>query len=193
LNEMSLWTPIVLASASPRRQELLKEAGIAFVVRPAQIPEVPLGTESAIRFAERMAREKARAVLPTIGAGVVLGADTVVWIDHEVLGKPENAEDAARMLRRLSARKHRVTTGVCLLGKGFEDVRSATTVVRFLPLSEAAIQDYIRSGEPMDKAGAYAIQGGAARWVKAVEGDYTNVVGLPVPLVRRMLLEHGIV
>jgi septum formation protein len=139
-----------------------------------------------------MARQKARAVLPTVGAGVVLGADTVVWIDHELLGKPENAEDAVRMLRRLSARKHQVTTGVCLVGEGFEDVRSATTVVRFLPLSEEEIRDYVRSGEPMDKAGAYAIQGGASRWVRAVEGDYTNVVGLPVQLVRRMLLDNGI-
>lgn len=184
---------IVLASASPRRQELLKNAGIEFVVCPAQIPEVPRRTESGVSFAKRMAKEKASAVRAGVTGRMVLGADTVVAMGNELLGKPQNAEDAARMLRLLSGRRHLVTTGVCLLGDGFEDVRSETTAVRFLPLSEEEIHEYIESGEPMDKAGAYAIQGTASRWVQGIEGDYTNVVGLPVELVRRMLVEHGIV
>lgn len=190
---MALGMPIVLASASPRRQELLKGAGIDFVIRPAQIAEIPLPMEPPGDFAERMAREKARAVRSTLADEVVLGADTVVTIDHQLLGKPENRADAARMLRLLSGRTHLVITGVCLVGAGFEDVRSETTVVDFLPLEEEEIHEYIRTAEPMDKAGAYAIQGRASRWIRGVEGDYTNVVGLPVELVRRMLVEHGII
>ena len=115
----------------------------------------------------------------------ILGADTIVVVDDVVLGKPEDEQDAARMLRLLSGRKHQVITGVCLLGNAFEDVRSETTTVHFSALSDADIRDYIATGEPMDKAGAYAIQGAASRWISKIEGDYSNVVGLPVALVLR--------
>jgi septum formation protein len=183
---------IILASASPRRQELLRKAGIEFVVRPADIPEVPLADESPQVFAERMAREKALAVRDLSSHEAVLAADTVVTVAGEILGKPKDEHDAARMLRLLSGRKHLVISGVCLAGMTFEDVRSETTSVHFAAVSEEEIRDYVRGGEPMDKAGAYAIQGGASRFVTNVEGDYNNVVGLPVDLVLRMLREHGV-
>jgi septum formation protein len=196
--------PLVLASASPRRQELLQSAGIEFVAKPANIPELRRDQETAQVFAERMAREKARAVFAEVKSEYVLGADTVVVVAGAaggatgvspvevqlVLGKPENEEDAARMLRLLSGRKHQVITGVCLIGTGFEEVRSATTTVQFSVLSEADIRDYIATGEPMDKAGAYAIQGAASRWISNIQGDYSNVVGLPVALVLQMLRDH---
>ena len=184
---MPLHQPIILASASPRRQELLKNAGIAFEVWPANIPEVPRAGEAPVTFAERMAQEKARGVSASLPDRVILAADTVVAVDNEILGKPANAEDAACMLRLLSGRTHAVTTGVCLIREGFEDVSSRTTSVEFSRMTEAEIRDYVSTGEPMDKAGAYAIQGGASRWVTNVRGDYSNVVGLPVELVLRML------
>ena len=182
--------PIVLASASPRRQELLKNAGIEFVVKPANIPEVRQKNEAPQAFAERMAKEKARAVWAGAKDEYVLGADTIVVVDDLVLGKPEDEQDAARMLRLLSGRKHQVITGVCLKGSDFEDVRSETTAVHFSALTDANIRSYIATGEPMDKAGAYAIQGMASRWISRIEGDYSNVVGLPVALVLQMLREH---
>jgi septum formation protein len=183
--------PIVLASASPRRQELLKNAGIHFVVRPANIEEIQHAGEAPVAFAERMARDKARAVRASVPDCVILGADTVVVAGDQVLGKPSDAEDAVRMLRLLSARQHFVITGVCLIRADFEDVRSEKTAVHFTPLTDAEIRDYVATGEPLDKAGAYAIQGRASRWISKIEGDYFNVVGLPVDLVWRMLREHG--
>jgi septum formation protein len=184
--------PIVLASGSPRRQELLRNAGIKFVVRPANIVEVPAQGEQPRAFAERMSREKAGAARGNGDGGVILAADTVVALEAEILGKPEDAEDACRMLGRLSNRTHEVITAVCLLGEEFSDVRSEMTRVHFDPMSAAEIADYVASGEPMDKAGAYAIQGRASRWISTIEGDYSNVVGLPVELVRRMLRDHGL-
>jgi septum formation protein len=193
---------LVLASASPRRQELLRNAGIPFVVQPTDIPEVPRPAEAPRAFAERMAREKALTVFRQRPDDFVLGADTIVIVDAEILGKPRDAADAARMLRLLSGRRHQVTTGVCLLGPqsetenrqletGFEDVRSATTIVTVDALSDDDIRSYISTNEPMDKAGAYAIQGRASRWIPYIDGDYFNVVGLPVALVYRMLREHA--
>ena len=182
--------PIVLASASPRRQELLKSAGVEFVVKPANIPELRHKGEASQAFAERMAREKARAVWAGTKDEFVLGADTIVVVDDLVLGKPGDELDAERMLRLLSGRKHRVITGVCLKGSAVEDVRSETTAVHFSALSDHDIRSYIATGEPMDKAGAYAIQGLASRWISKIEGDYSNVVGLPVALVLQMLREH---
>ncbi|MBO0911217.1 MAG: septum formation inhibitor Maf [Acidobacteria bacterium] len=182
---------LVLASASVRRQELLKNAGVEFVARPANIPEIPLDREAPDDFARRMAREKARRVWDEDQKGYVLGADTVVVVDDFLLGKPKDENDAARMLRLLSGRKHQVTTGVCLIGNGFEDVRSQSTSVEFSPLHDREIRAYIQSGEPLDKAGAYAIQGQASLWVKKIEGDYSNVVGLPLTLVLEVLREHG--
>ena len=184
--------PIVLASASPRRQELLKNAGIEFVMHPANIEEVRLASETPKAFAERMARDKARAVRELLPNQIVLAADTVVVIDDEVLGKPRDHEDAERMLRLLSGREHRVISGVCLSDNGFEDVRSETTSVHFSQPTPDEIRAYVESGEPMDKAGAYAIQGMASRWIDRIEGDYFNVVGLPVDLVWKMLREHEI-
>ena len=184
--------PIVLASASPRRQELLRNAGIEFIVRPADIAEVPLANESPTGFAQRMAREKAWVARESAPEHVILAADTVVAVDDQILGKPEDAEDAVRMLRMLSGKTHLVITGICLSGSNFEDVRSETTTVHFSLMSEDEIRDYVHTGEPMDKAGAYAIQGRASRWITKIEGDYYNVVGLPVDLVWRTLREHEV-
>ncbi len=180
---------LVLASASPRRQELLRNAGIGFEVQPANIPEEPLAGEGARDCAERLALEKALAVALHRPQDFVLGADTVVEVDGQILGKPVNAADAARMLRLLSGRTHRVITGVCLAWNGQHAVSSETTVVSMSEITDEDIADYIASGEPMDKAGAYAIQGRASRWIPRIEGDYGNVVGLPVALVWRMLGE----
>lgn len=191
--------PLVLASASPRRQELLRTAGIEFIVRPANIPEVRLRSETPEEFAERMAREKALAISQVLqkqtapdALPLVIGADTVVVIGDDVLGKPIDSADAVRMLRLLSGKKHFVITSVCLCGSDFEDVRSATTTVYFSNLGEDEITNYVESGEPMDKAGAYAIQGAASKWISKIQGDYNNVVGLPVDLLKQMLQEHGV-
>jgi nucleoside triphosphate pyrophosphatase len=193
---------LVLASASPRRQELLRNAGIPFVVQSTNIPEVPQPGEAPRAFAERMAREKALAVFRRRPNDFVLGADTIVIVDGEILGKPRDSADAVRMLRVLSGRTQQVVTGVCLVGPrprtedqqsegGFEDIRSETTLVTVGPLGDDDIHSYVSTGEPTDKAGAYAIQGRASRWVSRIEGDYFNVVGLPVSLVYKMLREHG--
>jgi septum formation protein len=183
---------LVLASASPRRQELLRNAGITFEVVPAHIPEDPLPREAAKDCAERLARQKALAVAQKRPQDIVLGADTVVVVDGQFLGKPYDATDAARMLRRLSGREHQVITGVCLVVGGKPSVASETTIVTVSELTDKDIAEYVASGEPMDKAGSYAIQGIASRWIPRIEGDYSNVVGLPVALVFRMLREHEI-
>jgi septum formation protein len=182
---------LVLASASPRRQELLRNAGIPFEVRPTQIVEDPLPGEDAKECAERLAREKALAVAQQRPQDFVLAADTVVVVDGQILGKPADAADAARMLRMLSGREHRVITGVCLVVSGQWSVASETTVVTMSEITEDEIASYIASGEPMDKAGAYGIQGIASRWIPRIDGDYCNVVGLPVALVWRMLKRAG--
>jgi len=182
---------LVLASASPRRQELLRSAGISFEVQPADIPENALPGEAAKDCAERLARDKALAVARQRPRDFVLGADTVVVVDGQLLGKPTDAADAARMLRLLSGREHQVITGVCLVVSGQPSVASETTVVTMSEITEKDIADYVASGEPMDKAGAYAIQGLASRWIPRIDGDYSNVVGLPVALVLRMLREHA--
>jgi septum formation protein len=185
---------LVLASASPRRQELLRNAGLEFRVEPADVPEIPLPGEAPPDYARRLALAKARAVYQKPSSSVsdlVLGADTIVLVDEHILEKPRDAADAVRMLRLLSGRTHQVTTGVALVGGGFEDVRSETTSVTFDRLTGDDIAMYVAHGEPMDKAGAYAIQGIASRWICRIEGCYFNVVGLPVPLVCRMLRAHG--
>lgn len=197
---------LVLASASPRRQELLRNAGIEFTVQPAHVDESPLPGEGARECAERLAREKALKIWQTHQLEVVLGADTVVVVDNENLGKPIDGDDAARMLRMLSGRTHQVITGVCMVrpivgGPGLvgddqpppeTTTASETTLVTMSQISENEILDYVATGEPMDKAGAYAIQGWASRWIPRIEGDYSNVVGLPVALVYRMLQENGL-
>jgi septum formation protein len=232
---------LVLASASPRRRELLAQAGFTFTVHPAHIPEDPLPNEDPVACVTRLAREKAQAVynelalkghefsraesdpkrvgalapegsssnllislgapgpshlgtgestnpnLPSTTPLVVLAADTIVTLDNQILGKPSDPADAARMLRLLSGRTHHVITGVALISATSTQVAAETTAVTFLPLTGDAIAAYIATGEPMDKAGAYAIQGRAARWIPRIEGDYFNVVGLPLALVSALL------
>ena len=191
---------LVLASASPRRSELLTQAGYGFQVHPAHINEDPLAGEEPIAYVTRLAREKAEAVFRELtGSGlkdagaasqsslIVLGADTTVTLDNAILGKPTDAADAARMLRLLSGRTHRVITGVAVVTAKGAEVAAEATAVRFLTLSQAEIADYVACGEPMDKAGAYAIQGRAARWIPRIEGCYFNVMGLPLALLSTML------
>jgi septum formation protein len=186
---------LVLASASPRRRELLTQAGYSFAVHPAHIPEEPRADEDPIAYVTRLAREKAQHVYAELAASapdsarMVLGADTTVTLDGHILGKPEDAEDAARMLRLLSGRTHRVITGVALVSAAGVSVAAEVTAVRFLSLTDREIADYIATGEPMDKAGAYAIQGRAARWIPRIEGCYFNVVGLPLAVVCTLLDE----
>ena len=173
---------LVLASQSPRRSEILRQAGIPFTRRVAAIDETPLKGEKPADYVVRLAELKALAV--SAGPGeTVLGADTTVVIDGEMLGKPADAADARRMLARLSGRQHEVITGICLK-RGVEVVRDcATTKVWFALMSAREIEEYVSSGEPMDKAGAYAIQGLASKFIEKIDGCYFNVVGLPVALV----------
>jgi septum formation protein len=177
---------LVLASKSPRRQQILRDAGIPFIVRSADVPEQRCPGESPGDYVRRLAEEKAFAV--TILAGeVVLGADTVVVIDGLVLEKPSDARDAMRMLGLLSGCEHEVITGICLRSDTRKIVDAATTRVRFVALTREGIEAYVASGEPMDKAGAYAIQGLASKFIDRIEGSYFNVMGLPVALVFRYL------
>ncbi len=211
---------LVLASASPRRREILAQAGYSFIVHPAHIPEDPLPNEDPIALVTRLAREKAEAVFAELSykssgapgpshlgtwestnssarkrlphgrpvhALQVLAADTIVTLDNQILGKPSDPADAARMLRLLSGRTHQVITGVALLTATSTQVASESTAVTFRALNDEEIAAYIATGEPMDKAGAYAIQGRAARWIPRIEGDYFNVVGLPLALVSTLL------
>jgi septum formation protein len=174
---------LILASQSPRRREILERAGIDFEVRVAGIPEEIQPGESPHDYVARLAREKASAV----EGELVLGADTVVVLDGQILEKPSDTDDAIRMLRSLSGRVHSVVTGVCLRCRTNVFSEVCVTTVRFLPMSDTEIEEYVASGEPMDKAGAYAIQGLASKFIDRIEGDYTNVVGLPAYLVYRML------
>jgi septum formation protein len=196
---------LVLASASPRRRELLAQAGFSFEVHPAHVPEDPNPGEDPIAYVTRLAREKAQAVYNEImGAPgldfetwdstnfnrrplAVLGADTTVTLDGHILGKPKDPADAARMLRLLSGRTHLVITGVAVVTAERTEVAAEVTGVKFLTLSDEEIAAYVATGEPMDKAGAYAIQGRAARWIPRIEGDYFNVVGLPLALISTLL------
>lgn len=183
---------LILASASLRRQELLRAAGVEFQIHPANIAEERNPGEPSTQFACRLAREKAETVAQRFLGEFVLGADTIVVVEEEILGKPSNVQDAVRMLRLLSGRSHFVTTAVTLIAPGrMPDIRALTSQVHFRRLTEDEIQSYVAGGEPMDKAGAYGIQGGAAPWVTRLEGDYSNVVGLPMPLVTEMLNDAG--
>jgi septum formation protein len=177
---------LVLASQSPRRREILRQAGIPFTVRVADVDESVLTAESPAEYVQRLAAAKAYAIEAT-DTETVLGADTTVVIDGEILAKPADAADARRMLARLSGRRHEVLTGICLR-RGARATRDyVTTGVVFATLSDAEIDEYVASGEPMDKAGAYAIQGLASKFVERIDGDYFNVMGLPVALVYRRL------
>ncbi len=216
---------LILASQSPRRAELLRNAGICFEVRPADVDESVRAGEDPLEYVKRLAQEKALAVLATAGAGaVVLGADTTVVVDGESLGKPVDAEDARRMLARLCGRAHQVMTGVCVAWRGRDgaalagaqseaqtearsevqtevqsgeqskvqtETEAEVTEVEFAAMSAEEIAAYVATGEPMDKAGAYAIQGRASRWIPRIRGCYFNVVGLPVARVCAMLARTG--
>jgi septum formation protein len=192
--DLQSWAMLILASSSPRRSELLRNAGIECRVEAANVPEIHRAGETPEDYVRRLARNKAETVAAKNGGQFVLGADTVVIVDHHILEKPESAEHARRMLRMLSGRTHEVTTGVCLIDRaGTADVRAETTLVTFSKLSDDEIKFYVGTGEPIDRAGAYAIQGFASRWAARVNGNYFNVVGLPVSLVYKMLREAGAV
>jgi septum formation protein len=181
--------PLILASASPRRAELLRAAGIAFDIAPTTVDETALAGESPDAYVRRVAEAKADSAHRAAPGRIILAADTTVVVDGTILGKPESASDAQRMLRVLSGRAHEVLTGVALAAPGVPapEVAVATTLVEFAPLTAAEIEWYVATGEPSDKAGAYAIQGLASRFVTRIDGSYSNVVGLPVSLVYQML------
>lgn len=185
---------LVLASSSPRRRELLSQVGFTFEVLPAHVDEDTRPGEDPLPYVVRLARDKAQAVFAKLNddEAVVLGADTTVTLDGLILAKPNDAADATRMLRMLSGRTHRVITGVAVATAKGTEVAAEVTGVRFTALSDADIAGYVATGEPMDKAGAYGIQGIAARWIPRVEGCYFNVVGLPLALVSSMLEQAGV-
>lgn len=188
---------LILASASPRRSELLANAGFDFQILSVPVNEQPLPGETAATLVRRLAASKARATQqaaksdPRFAAStsplLFLGADTIVTVDGQILGKPQDAADARRMLALLSGRTHQVITGVALLADGIEEVAAETTAVTFASLSPEEIAAYVATGVPMDKAGAYAIQGFASRWVPQIRGCYFNVVGLPISLVSALI------
>jgi septum formation protein len=178
--------PLVLASQSPRRRELLATAGIPFTVRVREVEEIRAPGEPPDTYARRLARAKADAAWEGRDE-IVLGADTIVVLDQSVLEKPRDVADARAMLERLAGREHTVITGICLRHPGGVEVDSSATRVRFAPLTDAEIDAYVSTGEPMDKAGAYAIQGLASKFVERVEGCYFNVIGLPLSQVYRYL------
>jgi septum formation protein len=182
---------LILASASPRRAELLTAAGFTFEVLPADVDETPRDGEPPERYTERVARDKARQVVQTVGETdiAVLGADTEVVADCRILGKPADLDHAKRMLEALSGTVHDVLTAVVICANRREWVEVVTTRVHFLPMSQRDIDWYCASGEPMGKAGAYAIQGLGARFIDRIEGSWSNVVGLPLHAVHRLLGE----
>ena len=187
---------LILASASPRRRELLERAAVAFEVRPANVPERREPGEPPALFARRLALAKARAVARTVGAEpprLVLGADTIVVIDTDVLGKPANAEHAVELLSRLVGRSHRVITAVALVESASHDSRHAVveSTVSMRPASAEEVRTYVATGEPLDKAGAYAVQGIGRRFVEKVEGSESNVIGLPLEETLALLRQAG--
>ena len=183
---------LILASASPRRRELLTNMGIPFTIHPSDADETVSGApEEMVRT---LALRKAAQVAQAVGAGWIVGADTLVALDGRALGKPADADDAVHMLKALSGRAHDVFTGVCLMdaATGKRDLRVVGTKVFFRPLIEEEIRAYVATGEPMDKAGAYAIQGLAAMFVIGLDGDYYNVMGLPVCPLAMILRKFGV-
>jgi septum formation protein len=185
---------LILASASTRRAEILRDAGIAFSVMSSAVDETPMPGESAQDLVQRLAAAKAELVAArAVGPAIVLGADTEVTLDDHIFGKPRSAEDARRMLRQLSGRTHSVVTGVSLIRLPDGERRSfvETTLVHFAQISDEEIDRYIATDEPFDKAGAYAIQGRAGRYIPRIEGCYFNIVGLPLARVTQTLAHLG--
>lgn len=186
---------LILASASPRRRELLTQAGFSFQVQSIPVVEEPRPAENPLDLVRRLAREKAEAVFRACVAEIdqprdpliVLGADTIVVCNEQILGKPRDDADAAHMLRLLSGRTHQVMTGICVLSRAGAEISAETTLVTMSEISDTEISQYVATGESRDKAGAYAIQGRAARWIPQIVGCYFNVVGLPIARVAVML------
>jgi septum formation protein len=186
-------SPFILASSSPRRRELLRQIGVHFSVAPADVDESVIPGEPAEVYAARVALDKARMAAQGGCDGIIIAADTVVVLDNEIMGKPVDANDAERMLSKLSGRVHEVITAVAVrdAATGRESIQSSTTRVWFRELSASEIASYVASGEPLDKAGAYGIQERGAFLVEKIEGCYFNVVGLPLSLLGEMLKEFG--
>jgi septum formation protein len=186
---------LILASESPRRRELLSALGLPFRVAPSGVDETPLPGEAPARYALRAALDKGTEIAGKHPSAWVLSADTVVAVDREILGKPGDRADARRMLSLLAGREHRVYTSVCLLcaGRGYRDAGTETTRVAFRPLTREEIAAYARTGECDDKAGAYAAQGTGMLLIDRVGGSFTNVVGLPMTRVVKMLMKAGLI
>ncbi|MGA7158455.1 MAG: Maf family protein [Acidobacteriaceae bacterium] len=180
---------LILASASPRRRDLLVQAGIRFDVLPADIDETRRPNETPTAYVQRLALEKARAILALHPKATVLGADTTVVAHHEILNKPTDLSDAERMLRSLSNAVHQVHTGIALVTSTTQLTHVETTSVYFSSIPEDELTHYLSTSDSLDKAGAYGIQGYAARWIPRIEGDFFNVMGLPIAAVTRLL--HG--
>jgi septum formation protein len=185
---------IILASNSPRRRELLSQIGLTFTIAPADVDERTRPGESPVDYAERLAREKARAAAERAGKGIVIAADTIVVVRGDILGKPADAADARRMLAELSGREHEVVTALAVMDAETKraSVKTSVTRVWFRTLTEREIKAYVATGEPLDKAGAYGIQERGALLVERIEGCYSNVVGLPLSLLGEMLRDFGI-
>lgn len=185
---------LILASASPRRRELLTQIGLEFTIYPPEVDEGRQSEEAPADFVRRLALVKARSVAAGLTNGVVLGADTIVVVGETILGKPANPADALRMLELLSGITHRVITGVAAVdaASGREEALAEVTAVTMRPISPREMGAYVATGEPMDKAGAYAIQGRAGAFVTGIEGCYSNVVGLPLARTTELLAQFGI-
>ncbi len=184
----------ILASQSPRRRELLASIGLTFDVMPSEVPEVHQPGESPEEYVARLSRDKAAAIAAKHGEAWIIAADTTVLLGEELLEKPADEEDAKRMLAAISGKTHVVYTGVTLQNdmRGWRDTRVAESEVRILPLDPRDIEWYVSTGEPLDKAGAYAAQGIGAIFVDSIHGSYTNVVGLPLALLFQMLRRAGV-
>ena len=183
---------IILASGSPRRAEILRTVGWPFEVMTPDIDETRRANEDAVSYVQRLARSKAEAVAQRVPSSLIVAADTTVAIDEQILEKPSDENDAGRMLRKLSGQWHQVITGVALIDGATSQLRVACekTEVRFATMSQDEVDWYASSGEPMDKAGAYAIQGLGARFIERIRGDYFNVMGLPVRLLYEMVMQE---
>jgi septum formation protein len=184
----------ILASASPRRRELLASIGLAFEVKPSNVPEVRQHGEAPEEYVARLSRDKANALAQQHPDEWVIAADTTVLLGEELLEKPVDVQDAARMLATIAGKTHIVYTGVTLenASRGYRDTRVAESEVRMLPLTASDIDWYVNTGEPLDKAGAYAVQGIGAMFIDSIHGSYTNVVGLPLATLFQMLRKAGI-
>lgn len=181
--------PIVLASGSPRRAEILRSVGWEFVKQVPDVDESVIAGENASDYVQRLAGEKASAIGGRAADAIVLAADTTVVIDDEIIGKPVDRDDARQMIERLSGSWHEVLTGVAVATEGKSRIGLQSTRVKFAPMSSAEVEFLVENGDPLDKAGGYAVQAQAALFIEAIEGDYWNVVGLPISLVYRLVFD----